>query len=163
MEPVLTTAHTPEATIVGRILKQHHQQPGALLPILHAVQDALGHIPDWAVAHIASDLNRSRAEIHGVVSFYHHFRTTPPAPHQLHICQAEACQARGARELTRHAQQALGCGMHERSADGNVELEPVYCLGLCANGPALQLDARQHAAVDPERLDALLQQTREAR
>ncbi len=142
------------------ILQAHQQQAGALLPILHAVQDTLGYIPDWAVADIARAQNQSRAEVHGVITFYHHFRTSPPAAHTLQICQAEACQARGSRELTAHAEQALGCSLHGRS--GDIGLEPVYCLGLCATGPNIQLDDKMISRVDAGKLDCVLAGLKEA-
>ncbi|WP_028537103.1 formate dehydrogenase subunit gamma [Paludibacterium yongneupense] len=158
----MNTQNTQESVAIDRILENHCQQAGALLPILHAIQDAFGHIPDSAVARIAGALNQSCAEIHGVISFYQHFRSEPAARHTVHVCQAEACQARGGRELTAHAERVLGCKLHEHSPDRAFGLEAVHCLGLCASGPAIQLDDRQHARVDPARLDQLLHQAREA-
>jgi formate dehydrogenase subunit gamma len=134
--------------------------PGALLPILHAVHDALGHLPAAAVARIADGLNLSRAEVHGVVSFYHDFRATPPGRHVLKLCRAEACQALGARALEVHARHALGIGFGETSADGAISLEPVYCLGNCACGPSLMLDGTLHGRVTPAVFDALAAQAR---
>jgi len=151
-----------ERPLVAQVLQQYQHQPGALLPILHGVQHVLGFIPDWSVVDIAAALNLSRAEVHGVITFYHHFRTTAPAKHTVQICQAEACQARGSRALTAHAEQTLGCKLHERSADGAVELQPVYCLGLCASGPNIQLDEQLHARVDGAKFERLLAQAREA-
>ena len=136
-------------TLLARILDAHRERPGALLPVLHALQDALGHVPVEAVPEIAAALNLSRAEVHGVISYYHHFRQDAPARHVLRVCCAEACQAVGAEALAEHAR--------ERCAGGDVTLEPVYCLGLCACGPALQVDETQlHAAVTPAKFDALL-------
>jgi formate dehydrogenase subunit gamma len=133
--------------------------PGALLPILHAVQDAVGHIPPQSLPLIAHGLNLSRAEVHGVVSFYHYFRTRPTGKHIVYLCRAEACQAMGARALEAHAKQALGVDFHETSADGSVTLEPVYCLGNCACAPSLlvdgQLHGRMHAAAFDDLMDAL--------
>ena len=147
----------PEALdTVRQIANAHREVPGGLLPALHAVQEALGHVPDEAVPVLAQALNLSRAEVHGVVTYYHHFRRTPPGRHVVQVCRAEACQACGGEELLAHAERALGCKAHETSADGRVTLEPVYCLGLCASSPAVQIGERLHARVTPERLDRLL-------
>jgi formate dehydrogenase subunit gamma len=136
-------------------------EPGGLLPVLHAIQDRVGFVPPESVALIANGFNLSRAEVHGVVSFYHHFRTTPPARHQVRICRAEACQSMGGEQLIGHAEHALGCKMHASSADGALSLEPVYCLGHCAAAPAIMIDDAVHARVTPARFDALMAQTRE--
>ena len=141
---------------VRDIANAHRDVPGGLLPALHAVQDALGHVPDEAVPVLAQALNRSRAEVHGVITYYHHFRRTPPGRTVVQVCRAEACQACGAEELLAHAEHRLGCRRHETRADGAVSLEPVYCLGLCASSPAVQVDGRLHARVTPGQLDALL-------
>ncbi|WP_343051583.1 formate dehydrogenase subunit gamma [Pseudaquabacterium terrae] len=138
------------------IAAAHRDTPGGLLPALHAVQDALGHVPPAAVPGIAEEFNLSRAEVHGVLTYYHHFRSTAPAPRVLQVCRAEACQAMGADALLAHAQQRLGCGLHGRSADGGVTLEAAYCLGLCASSPAVMLNDEVHARMTPERLDELL-------
>lgn len=135
--------------ILGRILDAHRDQAGALLPVLHEVQEALGFIPAEIVPEIAAALNLSRAEVHGVISYYHHFRQAPAGRHVVRVCCAEACQAVGAEDLAEHARARL--------AGSDVTLEPVYCLGLCACGPALQVDETQlHAAMTPARFDALL-------
>jgi len=156
------TTQQQARTQLQAILDTHRHEAAALLPILHALQDTLGHIPDWSVADIAQSLNLSRAEVHGVITFYHHFRTSPPAAHNLQICQAEACQARGSRELTAHAEQALGCRLHGRSGDIGLEPEPVYCLGLCATGPNIMLDDKLVSRVDAARLDRLLNSVKES-
>ncbi|MFO1340442.1 MAG: formate dehydrogenase subunit gamma [Burkholderiaceae bacterium] len=132
-------------------------QAGPLLPLLHAVQDALGHVPDDAVPMIARELALSRAEVHGVLTYYHHFRRAPAGRHVVQVCRAEACQACGADELLAQAERIFGCRVHETRADGAVTLEPVYCLGLCASSPALSIDDRLHARVTPERLQSLAQ------
>ncbi len=135
--------------ILAPILAAHREQPGALLPVLHAVQDALGHIPPESVPEIARALSLSRAEVHGVISYYHHFRQEPSGRHVVRVCCAEACQAVGAEALAEHARA--------RCAGTDVALEPVYCLGLCACGPAVQVDETHlHAAMTPARFDALL-------
>ncbi len=150
-----TTA--PDATErIAAILRARQHQPGALLPILHDIQDALGFVPSDAVPSIAGALNLSRAEVHGVISFYHHFRDQPAGRHVLQLCRAEACQAVGADALAEHAQRELGCGWHQTTADGAITLEPVYCLGQCAVGPALMAGTELHGCVTPARLDALL-------
>jgi formate dehydrogenase subunit gamma len=136
--------------------------PGGLLPILHAVQQALGYVPKEAVPLIASALNLSLAEVHGVVTFYHYFRQHPPGRHVLHLCRAEACQAVGAAALEAHAKSSLGIELHGTTADGAVTLEPVYCLGNCALGPSLMLDERLHGRVTSERFDILIAQARGA-
>ncbi len=130
--------------------------PGALLPILHEVQAALGFVPADAVPLIAHELNLSRAEVHGVISFYHYFRTTKPGRHVLHLCRAEACQALGAVELEAHAKRSLGIDFHGTTADGAITLEPVYCLGNCALGPAAMLDEDLQGRLTPESFDALV-------
>ncbi len=135
--------------VVARILVAHRDQPSALLPVLHEIQDALGFIPPDTVAAIAGALNLSRAEVHGVISYYHHFRDTPPGRHVVRICCAEACQAVGGEALAEHARTRL--------AGAGVTLEPVYCLGLCACGPALQVDETElHARMTAGKFDALI-------
>ena len=129
--------------------------PGALLPVLHAVQEALGYVPPDAVPLIAHGLNLSRAEVHGVISFYHHFRTRPVGRHVLQLCRAEACQARGAAALEAHARARLGIDFHETTADGALTLEPAYCLGNCALGPAGIIDGRLHGRLTADRIDSL--------
>lgn len=149
---------TEESTqAVHRLVAAHGQQPGALLPLLHAVQDALGHVPDDAVPLIAEGLNLSRAEVHGVITYYHHFRRAPAGRHVLQVCRAESCQAMGADALWAHACQRLGVAEGGTSADGAVTLEPVYCLGLCAMSPAVALDQAPRARMSTARLDSLLQ------
>ena len=129
---------------------------GALLPILHAVQAEFGHVPQAALPQIAKALNISRAEVHGVMSFYHDFRDAPAGRHVVKLCRAEACQAMGADRVAAHARVALGVDFHETTPDNRVTLEPVFCLGLCACGPAAIIDGRLHGRVDEARLDALL-------
>ncbi|MGE0223910.1 MAG: formate dehydrogenase subunit gamma [Acetobacteraceae bacterium] len=131
---------------------------GAALPILHALQHAFGCIPAEAVPMVASALNLSRAEVHGIVSFYHEFRRKPPGRHVLRVCRAEACQALGADALVAHVRDRLKVDWHETSADGGVTLEPVFCLGLCAVGPSALLDGQPLARLDAERMDAVLEQ-----
>lgn len=133
-------------------------KPGALLPILHAVQDHYRHIPKAAVGVIAQGLNLSRAEVHGVISFYHYFRTEQGGTHTLYICRAEACQSMGSRQLEAYVKEKLGVEYHGTSADGKVTLEPVYCLGNCACSPNVRLDDNIYARVDERKVDSLLSQ-----
>lgn len=135
-------------------------KPGALLPILHAIQDRVGFIPDQAVPLIASSLGQTRAEIHGVISFYHHFRTSPPGSHVLRICRAEACQAMGARVLEAHARASLAIDYHQTTGDREITLEAVYCLGNCACAPSVSVDDRVLGRVTPERFDRLVDDLR---
>lgn len=153
-----TVSSTETLALADEVLTRRAAEPGALLPILHELQDALGFIPADVVPRIAEALNLSRAEVHGVVTYYHHFRSTPAAGRVLQICRAESCKAMGADALIAHAEHKLGCGMHGQSKDGAYTLEPVYCLGLCASSPALMLGDELHARMTPQRLDALLTQ-----
>ncbi|WDS37171.1 formate dehydrogenase subunit gamma [Pseudoxanthomonas sp.] len=142
---------------VEAAIAEHRMRPGALLPILHAVQDALGHVPEGAVAPIAAALNMTRADVHGVLSFYHHFRSAPPGRHVLQLCRAEACQSMGARGLESHARTRLGLSATaHHTDDGQFTVEPVYCLGNCALSPAMLLDGQLHGRITPARFDALV-------
>lgn len=131
-------------------------KPGALLPVLHAVQDALGYVPAAAVPTIAEALNLSRAEVHGVISFYHYFRDTPPGRHTIHLCRAEACQAMNQRALEAHAKRALGVDFHGTTSSGVFSFEPVYCLGNCACSPAMMIDGELYGRVTPTRFDEIV-------
>ena len=133
---------------------------GALLPILHAIQAEYGHVPADSVPLIAERLNLSRAEVHGVLSYYHHFRKEPAGKLVVQLCRAEACQSVGAEALADHAKRALGIDFHQTTADGSVTLEPVYCLGQCACGPSMMVGERVHARLTPEKFDALLARAR---
>jgi formate dehydrogenase subunit gamma len=151
-----TTATTD---LVLAIVARLKGQEGPLLPILHAVQDAIGYLPADIVALIASELNLSRAEVHGVVTFYHDFRQHPAGRHVLKMCRAEACQSMGCNDLVAHAEGRLGvsCAHGSTTIDGAVTLEPVYCLGLCATAPSAMIDGRPVGRLTTTRLDALLQ------
>jgi formate dehydrogenase subunit gamma len=137
-----------------------NQLPGALLPILHAVQEALGFVPKDSIPLIARELNLSVAEVHGVVSFYHYFLQERPGRHVVHLCRAEACQALGAQALEAHAKAHLKIDFHGTTSDGAISLEPVYCLGNCALGPSLMIDEQLKGRVTPERFDALMSRLR---
>jgi formate dehydrogenase subunit gamma len=141
---------------IAEILNDHAGLEGALLPILHAVQAEFGHIPQETVPQIAKALNISRAEVHGVITFYHDFRETPAGRHSVKICRAEACQSCGSEELLAQTEALLGCKLHETSADGRFSLEPAYCLGLCASSPAVQIDDKLYARMNQTRMARLV-------
>lgn len=141
----------------AEVIARHKDAEGALLPMLHALQEVFGCIPDAAIRPIAEALNLSRAEVHGVVSFYHDFRHTPPGRHVLKLCQAEACQSMGCRSLAGHVQERLGVALGETTPDGRVTVEAVYCLGLCATAPSAMLDGEVVGRLTPARVDALLE------
>ena len=155
--PLRDPGLTPcERATVADAIAACRDLPGALLPLLHQVQDALGYVPAAAVPLIADALNLTRADVHGVLSFYHHFRSRPPGRHVLQICRAESCQAMGAVALEALARQRLGIDYHETTADGRITLEPVYCLGNCALSPALLVDGELVGRVTPQRLAELI-------
>jgi len=148
-----TTTGLAQHTI-RRVLDDKRHMPGALLPILHAIQDELGHVPADVVAPIAEALNLSRAEVHGVITYYHHFRSEPARGAVVQVCRAEACQACGSDALWEHASQ--------KAKNADVTLEPVYCLGLCATAPSMSINDRPYARVSPNKFDHLLAQLKEA-
>ncbi len=131
-------------------------KPGALLPILHDIQSHLGYVPTESIDLIAQALNQSTAEIYGVISFYHQFRTTPRGAHQVEICRAESCQSMGGRDLEMHAKASLGIDYHQTTADGEITLEPVYCLGNCACSPSIRIDDETYARVSSQQFDELV-------
>jgi formate dehydrogenase subunit gamma len=153
----MNTADAPDERIAG-IVARLKEARGALLPILHAIQGEFGHVPPAAVPIVADGLNLSRAEVHGVVTFYHDFRHKPAGRHVLKMCRAEACQAMGCEALVERAESRLGVACGSTSADGRVTLEPIYCLGLCATGPSAMLDGRVVGRLTPAKLDALLKE-----
>ena len=154
MPPLDAKSQDTVSAIVARL----KDLPGALLPVLHAVQEALGYVPADAVPVIAEGLNLSRAEVHGVISFYHYFRDTPPGQHTIHMCRAEACQSMNQRALESYAKQKLGVEFHGTTANGAFTFEPVYCLGNCACSPAIMIDGELYGRVTPDRFDAILAQ-----
>lgn len=156
MNAVASPAAVNEARIVA-IVERHRHRDGPLIEVLHDVQADFGCIPSGAVPVIARALNLSRAEVHGVVSFYHHFRTRAPGRHVLQICRAESCQAAGGRAIEAHAKKRLGVGFGETTPDGQVTLDAVFCLGLCACSPAAMFDGEVLGRMTPERLDALIE------
>lgn len=146
--------------VVAAVLAEHSHRPGPLLIMLQDLQQRCGFIPDSAVPLLATALKLTRAEIHGVISFYHDLRSAPGGRHRVQVCRAEACQAQGSRELEAAVQAQLGIGWHETTADGTISLDPVYCLGNCATGPALRIDDQIFADVTPADLPALLEPLR---
>lgn len=147
------------AEVIAAALAAHREAPGALLPILHDIVERLGYLPPQTVERVADGLNLSRAEVHGVITFYPDFRTEPPGRHTLRVCRAEACQAMGAERLIAHLAARHGVALGETRADGAVTAEPVYCLGNCALSPAILLDNKPYGRVTPARLDAILDET----
>ncbi len=145
---------------VIQVIDDLKDKPGAMLPILHGIQDILGYIPKDCVPMIAQALNVSRAEVHGVISFYHYFRQTPPGRHTLHVCRAESCQSMNGAGLEAHVKSRLGIGYHETTDNGEFTLEPVYCLGNCACSPAIAIDGEVYGRVSPERFDEILNEVR---
>jgi formate dehydrogenase subunit gamma len=133
-------------------------QPGALLPVLHGIQAALGYVPEETVPLIAREMNLSRADVHGVVSFYHFFRASPAGKRVIYLCRAESCQAMGAATLEQHVKHRLGVDFHQTTANGAYTLEPVYCLGNCACSPAMMVDDELKGRVTPASFDAWLQE-----
>jgi formate dehydrogenase subunit gamma len=154
----MTASQIPIRRITMAALASHGNKHGALLPVLHEIQHALGFIPSEVVPDIAEGLNLSRAEVHGVITYYHHFRQSPAGLHTVQICRAESCQAVGSAALITHAEQKIGCKIHETSADGTFTLEPAYCLGQCAAGPAIMIGNVPHGRVTPEKFDRLMAQ-----
>jgi formate dehydrogenase subunit gamma len=142
------------------IVASEATREGAMLPILHALQHAFGYIHAEAVPLIAESLNLTRAEVHGVVSFYHDFHRHPPGRHTLMLCRAEACQSLGGDALASHVRRRLGVDWHETTGDGAVTLKPVFCLGLCAVGPSAMLDGNPLGRLDSARIDAALERAR---
>ncbi|WP_295559496.1 formate dehydrogenase subunit gamma [uncultured Hyphomicrobium sp.] len=140
------------------IVTEHQALEGPLMPILHAVQEAFGLVPEEVIPVLARELNLSRAEVHGVVTFYHDFRRELPGKHILKLCRAEACQSMGCERLVARAEDRLGIECGGTSADGRVTLEAVYCLGLCATAPSAMLDGRVVGRLDDNRLDTLLKE-----
>ncbi len=140
------------------IVADHKALEGPLMPILHAVQHAFGHVPEEAIPVLAQELNLSRAEVHGVVTFYHDYRRELSGKHVLKLCRAEACQSMGCERLVERAESKLGVECGNTTADGRVTLEAVYCLGLCATAPSAMIDGRVVGRLDNNRLDQLLKE-----
>ena len=140
----------------AEIIAENTKHEGATLVILHALQEAFGYVPEAAIPMVAQALNLSRAEVHGVFTFYHDFRHKPAGRHVLKLCRAEACQAAGGDALAARAEATLGVSLGSTTADDRVTLEPIYCLGLCATAPSAMLDGRLFGRLDEKRIDALV-------
>ncbi|MEY3170941.1 MAG: formate dehydrogenase gamma subunit [Pseudomonadota bacterium] len=136
--------------------------PGALLPLLHAIQDDIGYVPELAYPLIAKALSLSVAEVHGVVTFYHHFRTHQPGRHILQVCRAESCQAMGSDALEIYIKNKLGVEFHETTPDGTFTLEPIYCLGNCACSPSVMINEEVYGRVDNKKIDQLISDLKSA-
>jgi len=141
-------------------IQEFERLPGALLPILHALQEEFGYIDKAAIPLIASALNLSHAEVHGVVSFYHDFRHEPGGRHTMKVCRAESCQAMGCESMIRHVEDRLGVKLGQTTEDRSITLEPVYCLGNCALSPAVMLDGKLYGRVSSEVADFLIDDAR---
>jgi formate dehydrogenase subunit gamma len=152
----ITTGEANVAVLVRGIVADHRAHRGALLPILHAVQEALGCVPAEAIPVLADELNLSRADVHGVVSFYHDFRPEPAGRRTVRVCRAEACQSVGAGRLVTHLREHYGVVLGETSNDGSLTAEQVFCLGNCALGPAAQVNGRLYGRLDEARLSSIL-------
>lgn len=147
---------------IDKHIQAHINVPGALMPLLHAIQDDLGYVPESSYSNIAKALNLSVAEIHGVVTFYHHFRTHAPGKHILQICRAESCQAMGSEALETYVKKTLGVDYHQTTSDGAITLEPIYCLGNCACSPAASIDDQVCGRVDIDRVNEIIAEARAA-
>ena len=145
---------------LAALISEHQHMPGALMPLLHAIQDNIGYVPESAYSQIGKALSLSVAEVHGVVTFYHHFRTHKPGRHVMQICRAESCQSMGSEALEAHAKKCLNVDYHQTTSDDAITLEAVYCLGNCALSPAVMMDEEVYGRVSAEDLDALIAEAR---
>ena len=145
---------------LATLISEHQHMPGALMPLLHAIQDNIGYVPESAYSQISKALSLSVAEVHGVVTFYHHFRTHKPGRHVMQICRAESCQSMGSEALEAHAKKCLNVDYHQTTSDDAITLEAVYCLGNCALSPAVMMDEEVYGRVSAEDLDALIAEAR---
>lgn len=145
---------------VDALIAQYRHMLGALLPLLHAIQDDIGYVPESSYPQIAKALSLSVAEVHGVVTFYHHFRTHKPGRHVVQICRAESCQSMGSGALEAHAKKCLNVDYHQTTSDDAITLEAVYCLGNCALSPAVMMDGEVYGRVSAADLDALIAEAR---
>jgi formate dehydrogenase subunit gamma len=155
-EPINVKLNIEESAKIETHITAHKGMPGGLLPLLHAIQDDIGYVPEAAYPHIAQALALSVAEVHGVVTFYHHFRNHPAGRHVLQICRAESCQAMGSDMLETQVKSVLGIDYHQTTKDGAITLEPVYCLGNCACSPALMLDDEVYGRMDAQKIADLI-------
>jgi formate dehydrogenase subunit gamma len=157
------TLHIAAGDVAARaaaIIDSMKSMEGSLLPILHGIQEEFGFVPQDVLPLIASELNLSRAEVHGVMTFYHDYRDHPAGRHVLKLCRAEACQSMGGDALAERVKRLLGIDFHQTTLDGSVTLEPVYCLGLCACAPAAMLDGEVYGRVDDEMVEEFAAEVR---
>ena len=145
---------------ISTLVAAHKTMPGGLLPLLHAIQDDIGYVPEESYLPISKGLALSVAEVHGVVTFYHHFRTHPVGKHILHICRAESCQAMGGEALEKTIKDKLGIDFHQTTQDGAITLEPIYCLGNCACSPAVMMDDEVYGRMNSSKVDELIAEAR---
>lgn len=145
---------------LAALISEHQHMPGGLMPLLHAIQDNIGYVPESSYSQIGKALSLSVAEVHGVVTFYHHFRTHKPGRHVMQICRAESCQSMGSEALEAHAKKCLNVDYHQTTSDDAITLEAVYCLGNCALSPAVMMDEEVYGRVSAEDLDALIAEAR---
>lgn len=150
---------SPDGERARDVCSRHGNRPDELIEILHEVQEELGFVPEAVIPVIAKAINLSRAEVHGVVTFYHDFRREPAGRHVVKICRAESCQSMKSEALCNHAKASLKAGFGETTADGQVTLEAVYCLGNCALSPAMMVDGELHGRVDARRFDEIMAET----
>lgn len=156
----LQPASTEFAARAKSVIDEYKGLEGPLLPILHGLQEEFGYVPGESVPIIAETLNLSRAEVHGVITFYHDYRSHPAGRHVLKVCRAEACQSMGGDAIAAQLSQALGIGFHETAADNSVTLEPVFCLGMCACAPAAMLDGEPIGRIDAEKIEEIVAEVR---
>jgi len=159
----LPDSNTPQEdmnAVINRLITEHQHRPGALLPLLHAIQDSIGYVPEAAYPQISKALALSVAEVHGVVTFYHHFRTHKPGRNVMQICRAESCQAMGSKVLEAHAKKCMNIDYHQTTEDNAITLEAVYCLGNCALSPSVMMNDEIYGRVSPSDLDALIAEAR---
>jgi formate dehydrogenase subunit gamma len=157
---LVTTVSSSQLEKIEAHIASHKNLPGALLPLLHAIQDDIGYVPEVSYPFISKALALSIAEVHGVVTFYHHFRTHPVGKHILQICRAESCQAMGSEKLEADVKAQLGVDFHQTTADGAITLLPVYCLGNCACSPAVMMDEEVYGRMDKQKVAELVSEVR---
>ena len=157
---VTNTISTDTQAKIQGLIAQNKDLPGALLPLLHAIQDDLGYVPEESYLPISKALALSVAEVHGVVTFYHHFRSHPVGKHILQICRAESCQAMGSEKLEASIKAKLGIDYHQTTLDGAITLEPIYCLGNCACSPSVMMDDEVYGRMDSQKMAELISEAR---
>jgi formate dehydrogenase subunit gamma len=157
---LVTTISGSQLEKIQKHIASHQNMPGALLPLLHAIQDDIGYVPEEIYPFISKALALSIAEVHGVVTFYHHFRTHPAGKHILQICRAESCQAMGSEKLEADVKSQLGVDYHQTTPDGEITLLPVYCLGNCACSPAVMMDEEVYGRMNQQKVAELISEVK---